>query len=123
MIIKSAIICLALNVYFEARGETTRGQYAVAHVTLNRAKQNGSDICTEVFKRGQFSWTRHKFKIPSAKDESWKVAQEVARRVVDSKDNTGGATYFHSKNCKNTNVFKNKKLTTKIGGHIFYANR
>ena len=28
--------CLAENIYFEARGEPLRGQYAVAEVTLNR---------------------------------------------------------------------------------------
>lgn len=123
MLIKSAILCLALNIYFEARGEPPQGQYAVAHVTLNRVKQNHSNICTEVFKQGQFSWTRHKFKIPSDKDESWKVAQEVARRAIASKDNTGGATNFHSKNCRNTRDFKNKRVTTRIGGHIFYATK
>jgi spore germination cell wall hydrolase CwlJ-like protein len=123
MLIKSALFCLALNIYYEARGEPLQGQYAVAHVTLNRVKQNYSDICTEVFKQGQFSWTRHKFKIPSDKDKSWKVAQEVARRALSSKDITGGATYFHSRNCRNTTNFKNKRVTTKIGGHIFYVNR
>jgi len=123
MLIKSALLCLALNVYYESRGEPLQGQYAVAHVTLNRVKQNHSDICTEVFKRGQFSWTRYKFKIPSDKDESWKIAKVVARKVVTTKDNTGGATYFHSKRCRNTTIFKGKSVTSKIGGHVFYANR
>src|SRR5687768_6444313 len=30
------IRCLAENIYFEARGEPLRGQYAVAEVTMNR---------------------------------------------------------------------------------------
>ncbi len=30
--------CLALNIYFEARGEKTEGQLAVALVTMNRMK-------------------------------------------------------------------------------------
>src|SRR5262245_13587588 len=30
------LLCLARNVYFEARGEPLAGQYAVAEVTLNR---------------------------------------------------------------------------------------
>ena len=32
----SASVCLALNVYFEARSENIDGQLAVAEVTLNR---------------------------------------------------------------------------------------
>lgn len=123
MFIKSALLCLALNVYFEARGEPIQGQYAVAHVTLNRAKQNSSTVCSEVFKPKQFSWTNQKFKIPHKKDESWIQAQEVARKVITMKDITDGATYFHSKGCRNTSIFKKKKITTRIGGHIFYANR
>ena len=31
-------LCLARNIYFEARGEGSRGQYAVAAVTLNRVR-------------------------------------------------------------------------------------
>ncbi|MCR4301881.1 MAG: cell wall hydrolase, partial [Sulfuricaulis sp.] len=30
------LTCLALNVYFEARGEPSAGQFAVAEVTMNR---------------------------------------------------------------------------------------
>ncbi len=113
MLIKSAILCLALNVYFESRGEHIQGQHAVAHVTLNRVKQNKSDICTEVFKKGQFSWTRYKFKIPNNKDESWILAQKVAQQALASKDNTLGATYFHSDNCRKTAIFKKKLVTRK----------
>ena len=32
----TSIVCLATNIYFEARGEDRIGQYAVAEVTLNR---------------------------------------------------------------------------------------
>jgi spore germination cell wall hydrolase CwlJ-like protein len=100
MLIKSALLCLALNVYFEARGEPIQGQYAVAHVTLNRVKENKSDICSEVFKKNQFSWTAHKFKIPSDKDKSWQLAQDVARKVISMKDST-----------KRSHIFPLKKLS------------
>lgn len=124
MIIKSAILCLALNVYFEARGEPIQGQYAVAHVTLNRVQENNSDVCTEVFKPNQFSWTKHTYKIPSKKDKSWLLSQEVAHKAISMKDTTGGALFFHSKNCRKIpSITRNKIPTRKIGDHIFYANR
>ena len=31
-----AVLCLALNVYFEARSEPINSQFAVAEVTMNR---------------------------------------------------------------------------------------
>lgn len=46
-------LCLATNIYFEARGEPFRGQLAVKDVTLNR----GGNVCKTVFEPSQFSWT------------------------------------------------------------------
>ena len=49
------LTCLARNVYFEARGEPTAGQYAVAEVTMNRkASGRYSDtVCGVVYQK---SW-------------------------------------------------------------------
>ena len=33
------LVCLALNVYFEARNEPDQAQMAIALVTINRAKK------------------------------------------------------------------------------------
>ena len=33
---KSELLCLAKNIYYEARGEPLQGKIAVAQVTLNR---------------------------------------------------------------------------------------
>lgn len=49
----SDLLCMATNIFFEARGEPIKGQLAVRDVTNNR----GSDTCAVVFKRKQFSWT------------------------------------------------------------------
>ena len=47
--------CLALNVYFEARNQLTKGQIAVANVTLNRVydKRFPKTIC-DVVKQGKY---------------------------------------------------------------------
>ena len=37
MLAQGALLCLALNIYHEARGEPLKGQIAVASVTMNRA--------------------------------------------------------------------------------------
>ena len=43
--------CLALNVYHEARNQTIDGQYAVAHVTMNRvaSSKHADNICDVVY--------------------------------------------------------------------------
>ena len=51
--IEMFLTCLALNVYYEARSEPMDGQYAVAHVVLNRVANDAfpDDAC-KVVKQG-----------------------------------------------------------------------
>lgn len=85
------LLCLAANIYFEARGETYIGQVAVKDVTVNR----GRGFCNTVFKRGQFSWTKtHKWAVinsflvdkpknlSKADTKAWTLAKEVAMSSV-----------------------------------------
>ena len=48
--LSTALTCLALNVYFEARNQPVNGQIAVSSVVLNRVKSNKypNDICSVV---------------------------------------------------------------------------
>ena len=57
--------CLALNIYFEARGEPEKGQHAVGHVVMNRVAHSRypNSVCGVVHQGGeqrlhrcQFSW-------------------------------------------------------------------
>ena len=119
--VKTALMCLALNVYHEARGESDVGQKAIAHVTLNRAEHE-SNICPTVYEKGQFSWTKHKKNKKVDKDsQDWKRAFEIAKQVLNHKthDPTHGATHFHHPKVK-PNWRKTLKKTTKIGNHVFY---
>ena len=63
--ISAALMCLALNVYHEARSEPLQGQAAVAHVVLNRVASGRwpDDVCSVVhqgYEKGrfkcQFTW-------------------------------------------------------------------
>src|SRR3954462_2332169 len=73
--------CLALNVYYEARGESLAGQYAVAEVTLNRRASLGypKTVCEVVYQKGAFSWTAEALDAPAG--ESWRRAVRVAHDV------------------------------------------
>lgn len=92
-----AVMCLALNVFHEARGDTLKGQEAVALVTRNRAHINGHGICWEVFRYKQFSWTLSPSKlrrVPTGRD--WDHAVKVAQWALGPvRDFTGGATHYY----------------------------
>lgn len=117
MTLEAAILCLALNIYHEARGEPMIGQLAVAMVTLNRAKRNFRRVCEIVFKPHQFSWTNKASVITEPK--AFKLAQAIARNAFQLTDFTAGAIYYHR-----AGVYPHW-ATTKIrvgrwGNHIFY---
>ena len=60
--LETALMCLALNIYFEARSEPIQGQIAIAEVTLNRVASANfpNDVCSVVLQDNnsgcQFSW-------------------------------------------------------------------
>jgi spore germination cell wall hydrolase CwlJ-like protein len=117
--------CLALNVYFESRGESKIGQEFVAWVTLNRVTSGKfpNNVCDVVWEDKQFSWT-HDGKSDKPKDQqAWAIAQQIADQVVDTygveSDPTEGATFFHS---DYVNPYWTDKVTkvVQIDNHIFY---
>ena len=98
------LTCLALNIYKEGRGDTIRGQQAIALVTLNRAREQKTDICEVVFQPSQFSWTitdiHHGVLKANAKPDrnskDWIISMKVAKQSFTLYDFTNGATFFHA---------------------------
>jgi len=128
----SEIKCLATAIYFEARGESEKGQLAVAQVVLNRVKNPAypNTICGVVYQNRwirngcQFSFacdgTSHRITEPGP----WKAAQDLATRVVNDQSGTfladvGTATHYHAVYVRPYWARWMRK-TDKIGNHIFY---
>lgn len=116
--VASSLICLALTIYHEARGEPLVGQQAVAEVVLNRVKKRDKSVCEVVYEPKQFSWSNSKG-LPKP-NEHWDSSVKLARSYLDGDRQTSitnGAQYFHTNsiplNCKAKNV-------KRIGNHVFY---
>jgi len=117
------ILCLAKNIYYEARGEPMHGKIAVAQVTLNRVTHRTefqSSICGVVYAKHQFSWTNERHKEP--RGEAWREAKELAKAVLDGSVHIPQfkALYFHNLTVQ-PRWRKTKELVARIGNHIFYA--
>ena len=116
----NSVICLAKNIYHEARGEPLAGKLAVAKVTINRveSRQFADTICGVVYERGQFSWTANrslKVRDRDAWEESLNIARDAVHNGLD--EIKLSALYFHSAAIKPKPA---KKRITKIGKHVFY---
>jgi N-acetylmuramoyl-L-alanine amidase len=133
MIVSTAMFCLALNIYHEARGEPIMGQYAVAHVTMNRAGQDEDKVCQEVFKPYQFSWANNAVQkvrggwqiasyLKPREAHAWWVANRIAVTVLSGRmpDITKGATHYHTLAVK-PYWRKAFQAVMDIGRHRFYA--
>ena len=117
--LESALICLALNIYHEARGEPVRGQLAVALVTLNRAKRRQDKVCEVVFAPWQFSWTNGATLPPIKNQKAFKRSLGIARAAIQIPDFTQGSTHYHHENIY-PKWASNLVVTEQIGLHIFY---
>ena len=123
------IACLALTIYYEARGETERGKLAVGHVVMNRTRSvlfPGS-VCDVVRQGGeqhhrcQFTWwcdgLSDRPTDQAALRESLWLAQEIYRGCTD--DPTGGALWYHSTAVK-PSWSKAFGPAKRIDRHVFY---
>ena len=115
--------CLAMNIYFEARGESRRGQLAVAAVTLNRNRSSHypDSICAVVWQSRQFSWTHQSVWHRPRNDRAWRFAMKLANEVYHNKVKLPvvRATHFHARYVVPEWSTQMKRVA-RIGKHLFY---
>jgi len=128
--------CMALNIYYEARGSNLADQAATADVVLNRVRDTRypNTIC-EVVKQGkknkdgsmrrnacQFSWYCDGKHDRPQNTDLWVEAQMLAYQVVYEDKYRGiteGATHYHATYVK-PRWASTLQLVGRIGAHIFY---
>ena len=122
--------CLATAIYFEARGESYRGQVAVAQVVQNRVKDHRypKTICGVVFQNQsnrnacQFSFACDGIPEVINDTKSWAQAQDIAKRFTDGElylTEVANATHYHATYVRPKWAPRMTKLT-QIGLHVFY---
>tara|TARA_R100001440_G_scaffold69603_1_gene91567 strand:+ start:720 stop:1148 length:429 start_codon:yes stop_codon:yes gene_type:complete len=138
MILETAFMCMALNIYHEAKFQSMLGQVAVGQVVMNRVEDsrfpdNVCDVVTQavtykgtdkpVLHKCQFSWYCNGEKDePKYDSKEWRYAKEYASIVLSGTivlDVTEGATHYHATYVRPAWA-KTKTKTTRIDRHIFY---
>ncbi len=121
--------CLAEALYFEARGESVEGMFAVGEVILNRVDSGSypNTLCA-VINQGtgrrfacQFTYTCDGRAEVIAEPRAWARVGKVARILIDGAPRvlTGGATHYHTK-AVNPSWAQRFPRTASIGSHYFY---
>lgn len=122
--------CLATAIYFEARGESYRGQVAVAQVVMNRTKDHRypDTICGVVFQNQhrknscQFSFACDGIPEVITEREAWAQAEDIAGQFTKGQlylTEVGDATHYHATYVRPAWAPRMEKVT-QIGLHVFY---
>ena len=118
--------CMALAMYWEARGEGARGMQAEGSVILNRVADHRfpNTACGVVRQGGetppcQFSWWCDGKSDRPTNHGQWSAALAVAKDMLIAPhyDATGGALFFHSTSIRRP---WQRQRTAQIGNHVFY---
>lgn len=122
--------CLSEVMYYEARGEGTDGEMAVAEVVFHRLRHGkyGHSICGVVYEGAASSGCQFSFacngelarrKTPVAWHNTEILAARILAGQVALRDITGDATHFHAVSVA-PDWADNMERTVQIGNHIFY---
>lgn len=121
--------CLAEALYFEARGENLKGQFAVAEVILNRVDhaQYPNSICGVVNQgtgkkyQCQFTYTCDGRAEVIHEPKAYQRVGKVAQAMIDGAPRalTQGATHYHTTAVR-PSWARRFEQTAKIGVHRFY---
>ncbi|MDB5473780.1 MAG: cell wall hydrolase [Devosia sp.] len=122
--------CLATAIYFEARGESYRGQVAVAQVVQNRVKDRRypDTICGVVFQNQhrrnscQFSFACDGQPEVIGDRTAWTQAEDIAKRFAAGElylTEVADATHYHATYVRPAWAPRMTRLT-QIGLHVFY---
>jgi spore germination cell wall hydrolase CwlJ-like protein len=122
--------CLTQAVYFEARGETPRGQAAVAQVVMNRVANPSfpKSVCGVVFQGAathgcQFSFACDGSMRRGREVAAWDRARRIAERALSGVRlaDIGKATHFHTTDCQ-PDWGPQMLRVAQVGLHVFYRS-
>jgi hypothetical protein len=123
--------CLAEALYFEARGESVKGQFAVAEVIMNRvdSPRFPNTVCGVVNQgtgrkyQCQFTYTCDGVAEVIHEKKAYENVGKVAKLALSGapRELTEGATYYHTK-AVSPNWSRKFSRTATIGVHHFYVH-
>ena len=125
--------CLANAVYFEARGESVRGQIAVAQVVMNRVFSPfyPNDVCGVVYQNAgrhlacQFTFACDGIPDIVTEPDAWERAKRIARDMLDGKlwmPEVSKSTHYHAY-WVHPDWVNEMRRVYKLGVHTFYRPR
>ena len=130
---KESAICLAMNIYNEARNSSEEDMIGVSLTVFSRLNSGeyvnskaDNTICNVIFANNQYSWTRHKIQLPKER-KAWIKSQSIAHLMISDNNVLHQSKSVKYKHYVLTSLFEsstgkwfNKAHSTKIiGAHTY----
>jgi spore germination cell wall hydrolase CwlJ-like protein len=122
------VLCMAENIFHEARNQSEEGMIAVGFVTVNRKNHANypNTICEVVYDPYQFSWTLDAPVINlnnKIERKAWNKIVNISLAILneDIYNNMYGVTHYHTTEV-NPVWNRDKALVYHIDDHLFYAS-
>ena len=119
----SALTCMAVAIYFEARGESIDGQMMVAETIINRVADERwpDNACDVIAQPRQFSFYEDGRSNRPRDMEAYTTAILVAQDALDGNHMHTGALYYHTLAVRPVWRHDLEPIGV-VGEHIFYTN-
>ena len=117
------LTCMAVAIYFEARGEPIDGQMLVAETIINRVEDERwpDTVCEVVKQPDQFSFYSDGKSDTPRNAEAYATALEVAAVALSGDHLWSGALYYHTLDVRPVWRHALQPIGV-VGDHIFYGN-
>jgi spore germination cell wall hydrolase CwlJ-like protein len=120
----TTLTCMAVAIYFEARGEEIDGQMMVAEVIINRALDDRwpDEPCEVIAQPRQFSFYQDGRPNTPRDLEAYTTAVLVAQAAWEGKHLETGALWYHHTAVRPVWRHNLEPLGI-VGAHVFYVDR
>jgi N-acetylmuramoyl-L-alanine amidase len=123
-LLNAGLLWLALNVYFEARGESFLSQVDIANVVLNRVDSpRFPNTIQGVITQGgeqrgkcQFSWYCDGASDEPTDPKAWRIAVQAAATALSGFDETHGALFYYNPDLASP-YWAHTKTVVKVSDH------
>jgi spore germination cell wall hydrolase CwlJ-like protein len=115
----TSLLCLALNIYFEARGEPIDAQLLVAESAINRSTDRNQSICEVIYDDHQYSWTNDGRSDVPRDMQSFAIASAIAQQAINGDHLHSGVTHYHEISI-HPHWADSLNLLGVYGNHVFY---
>lgn len=115
----TSLLCLALNIYFEARGESIDAQLLVAESAINRSIDRDQTLCDVIYDPYQYSWTNDGLSDTPRDMQSFAIATAIAQQAINGDHLHSGVTHYHEASIHPAWA-NSLTILGRYGNHIFY---